>query len=91
MLANATNTAALVHDFIWGGLDKPFLHDVFKARFFFGYDFTDGSAVAYPSMYWWPMDSLELHAGVFFVFGELDTQLGGFGDSFVFFRGRLTF
>jgi len=89
-LPNA-NQAALVHDFVWGGVDKPFLHDVFKARFFFGYDFNDGSAVAYPSLYWWPMDSLELHFGTFFVFGELDTQLGAFGDSFVFLRARLTF
>ena len=80
-----------MHDFVWGGLDKPFYHDVFKARFFFGYDFNDGSAVAYPSLYWWPMDSLELHVGAFFVFGPLDTQLGAFGDSFVFLRGRLTF
>jgi len=89
-LPNA-NTADLVHDFVWGGVDKPFYHDVFKARFFFGYDFNDGSAVAYPSLYWWPMDSLELHVGAFFVFGPLDTQLGAFGDSFVFLRGRLTF
>lgn len=89
-LPNA-NTAAAVHDYVWGGVDKPFYYDVFKARFFFGYDFNDGSAVAYPSLYWWPMDSLELHAGVFFVFGALDTQLGAFGDSFAFLRGRLTF
>jgi hypothetical protein len=85
------NTSTSIHDFVWGGLDKPFYHDVFKARFFFGYDFNDGSAVAYPSLYWWPMDALELHVGTFFVFGPLDTQLGAFGDSFVFLRGRLTF
>ena len=89
-LPNA-NTAATVHDFVWGGVDKPFYHDVFKARFFFGYDFNDGSAVAYPSLYWWPMDALELHVGTFFVFGQLNTQLGAFGDSFAFLRGRYTF
>jgi len=70
---------------------KPFLHDTFKARVFFGYDFNDGSAVLYPQLFWYPMDNLELHFGPFFVFGALDTSLGAFGDSFVFLRARLSF
>jgi len=85
------NTADGIHNYVWGGIDKPFFHDVIKARIFTGYDFNDQSAVLFPSLYWWPMDALELHLGTFFVFGELDTSLGAFGNSFVFLRGRLTF
>ena len=85
------NTAELVKDYIMGMIDKPFLHDSIKPRLVaFGCP-EDGSWSLYPQIFFFPADSLEFQLGAFFIFGDVDTKIGAFGDDFVMLRAKLSF
>jgi len=85
------NTAELVSDYIFGGIDKPFLHDSIKTRLFSGVCIEDDSWILFPEVTFLPMGSLELKLGALFVFGELDTKFGAFGDDVAFFKAQVDF
>lgn len=85
------NTAELVDDYIFGGIDKPFYHDTIKPRIFSGVCIQDESWILFPEIAFLPMGSLELKLGALFVFGELDTKFGAFGDDVAFFRAKVDF
>jgi len=85
------NTAEAVDNYAFGGVDKPFFHDTIKPRVFSGVCFDDESWVLYPQVFFYPLDSVELHAGVFLVFGEVDTKFGAFGDDLAFLRAKVSF
>jgi len=42
-------------------------------------------------VFFYPLDSVELHAGAFLVFGEVDTKFGAFGDDLAFLRAKVSF
>ena len=85
------NTADLIDDYVFAGVDKPFLHDTIKPRIFSGMCLQDESWVLYPQIFFYPMDSVEFHLGAFLVFGEVDTKFGAFGDDLVFLRTKVSF
>lgn len=85
------NTADLVKDYVMGMIDKPFLHDSIKPRIVaFGCP-EDGSWALYPQLFFFPADSLEFQLAAFFIFGEVDTKIGAFGDDMAFIRAKLSF
>lgn len=85
------NTAELVDDYAFAGLDKPFFNDTVKPRVFGGACFGDQSWVLYPQIFFYPVDALEFHVGTFFVFGDVDTKFGAFGDHIAFVRAKAYF
>lgn len=85
------NTAGLMENYIFGGVEKPFLHDMIKTRIFSGVCIGDESWILYPEVFFYPMDALELRVGALLVFGELDTKFGAFGDDIVFVRAKVSF
>lgn len=85
------NTAETVSDYIFAGVDKPFVHDQIKVRFFAGYSFVDDSYELLPTVYFFPVDAIELQMGALLVGGDLDTKFGAFGDDIGFFRAKAFF
>ena len=85
------NTAELVGDYFFGGFDRPFMHGTLKPRIFSGYCFDDSSWILYPELAILPMDYLEINFGALFVFGELDTKFGAFGDDVAFVKVKVSF
>jgi hypothetical protein len=85
------NTADLQADYVFGGVDKPFFMDVIKTRVFGGVCLQDESWVLYPQVFIYPVDAIELQVGTFFVFGDVDTKFGAFGDHIAFLRAKAFF
>ena len=85
------NTADLVSDYAFAGVDKPLFNDTVKPRVFGGVCFEDKSWVLYPQVFFYPADSVEFQLGTFFVFGDVDTKFGAFGDHIAFLRAKAYF
>jgi len=85
------NTNKLVENYIFGGLDKPFLYNSIKTRLFSGYCFGDSSWIIFPQVTFVPLTNVEFIIGGLFVFGKADTKFGAFGDDTVFTKAKVSF
>jgi hypothetical protein len=85
------NTAELVEDYFVAGIEKPFLHDSIKLRFFAGHCFGDDSGFLFPEIYFYPLDSLEFELGVYIVAGDVDTKFGASGDDLALLKATVKF
>ncbi len=72
-------------------MDKPLFNDTVKTRVFGGVCLEDESWVLYPQVFFYPADSVEFQLGTFFVFGDVDTKFGAFGDHIAFLRAKAYF
>jgi hypothetical protein len=85
------NTNKAVENYVFGGIDKPFLYDSIKTRLFSGVCFGDGSWILFPQVTFVPYNAVEIILGGLVVFGGLETKLGAFGDNIAFVKAKVTF